>query len=171
MVSSTQTLDIPELLENILVFASPRDLLQRQRVSKTWQAAIQSSPRIQEKLFYKVKPCKDMCDKKTLVENPFMDLLSKPVSEPHYRYFPLTIVNQASNGKASYERASWKQMFLTSPAVTTIGMIVFGMSDNGRQGVRSIECKTGVTFGQLADLQQNEISINADCYDIEFFWR
>ncbi|KAK5675785.1 hypothetical protein LTS10_011512 [Elasticomyces elasticus] len=47
----TSMLDVPELLENIILYLPLRDIVQAQRVSKHWLDSIKSSPRIQQALF------------------------------------------------------------------------------------------------------------------------
>ncbi|KAK3642791.1 hypothetical protein LTR56_010615 [Elasticomyces elasticus] len=49
-------LDVPELLENVLLYLPLRDIIQAQRVSKHWLDSIKSSPRIQQALFFRPKP-------------------------------------------------------------------------------------------------------------------
>ncbi|KAK5681768.1 hypothetical protein LTS10_006301 [Elasticomyces elasticus] len=52
MTAAQQVLDLPELLESILLGLPMRDLLLAQRVSKTFQQVIVSSPHIQRALFF-----------------------------------------------------------------------------------------------------------------------
>ncbi|KAK3656833.1 hypothetical protein LTR56_002814 [Elasticomyces elasticus] len=47
-----QVLHLPELLENILLCLPMKDLLFSQKVCKTWKGAVDTSPHIQEALFY-----------------------------------------------------------------------------------------------------------------------
>ena len=54
--AATQAFAIPELLEMILLKLPPRTSLLSQRVSKEWQAAMLSSIRIQQMLFFKPLP-------------------------------------------------------------------------------------------------------------------
>ncbi|KAK4965373.1 hypothetical protein LTR42_012129 [Elasticomyces elasticus] len=51
-MAAQQVLDLPELLESILLILPMRDLLLAQRVSKTFQQVILSSPHIQRALFF-----------------------------------------------------------------------------------------------------------------------
>ncbi|KAK5699477.1 hypothetical protein LTR97_005605 [Elasticomyces elasticus] len=53
MSNRQQVLDLPELLENILIQLPIRDLLFAQKVCKDWQQAIAASPKIQEALFFR----------------------------------------------------------------------------------------------------------------------
>ncbi|KAK4894468.1 hypothetical protein LTR27_007354 [Elasticomyces elasticus] len=52
MAAAQQVLDLPELLESILLSLPMRDLLLAQRVSKTFQQVIVSSPHVQRALFF-----------------------------------------------------------------------------------------------------------------------
>ncbi|KAK5691310.1 hypothetical protein LTR17_025696 [Elasticomyces elasticus] len=51
-MAAQQVLDLPELLESILLILPMRDLLLAQRVSKTFKQVIVSSPHIQRALFF-----------------------------------------------------------------------------------------------------------------------
>lgn len=152
MLPSTETFGIPELLEMILENAEPRDLLLWQRVNKTWQAAIQRSPRIQEKLYFRAKPCKDEDDEQRAVLNPFMDLfLDQGRFTTSY-----WIAKHAFDGKASCPTASWQRMSITSPAITEL-VLFKTTSYQGQLDFNyewSIACESGITIGQLADNQK-----------------
>ena len=152
MLPSARALVIPELLEMVLDHATPQDLLLWQRVNKAWQAAIRSSPRIQEKLFFRVrKLCNTAFDEKCMIENPYLK------SFAHERGFMYLFFDDAfDRKKASHPTASWRQMYLRSPALTRLEAV--RMIDNGywmeamAMGVNCpIACETGVTIGQLAD--------------------
>ncbi|KAK5762639.1 hypothetical protein LTS12_007229 [Elasticomyces elasticus] len=52
----TSMLDVPELLENVLLYLPLRGIIKAQRVSKYWLDSIKSSPRIQQALFLRAKP-------------------------------------------------------------------------------------------------------------------
>lgn len=161
MASSTETFGIPELLEMILECATLQDLLLWQRVNKAWQTTIQNSPRIQEKLFFRAKTCGKAYEETSALINPFMDLFFETESGVPLS-LPLIATKQAFNGKLSYKTASWKQMFMTSPAVTQIGTLVHYYNARRRRrhylDLQLISCERGVTIGHLADAQQNRIS-------------
>jgi hypothetical protein len=54
-VMSAKVFNVPELLENIILFLAERDILaSAQRVSRTWKASIKTSPHIQRKLLLRV---------------------------------------------------------------------------------------------------------------------
>lgn len=74
---------VPELLENILLKLSPRDLLFAQRVDKTFRDQINSSIHIQRKLFLKHDPELDEYEGNAI--NPFLNRLvyhAYPECEP-----------------------------------------------------------------------------------------
>ena len=154
MHPSTKTFGIPELLEVILESATPRDVLLWQRVNKTWQTAIKSSPRIQEKLFFKIEPCKDKYEQNHATWNPFIEsfLVEQMDSGCCYGMAP-----HAFDGRYSYPTASWKQMFITSPAATRLRIIIYGIRHDVEIG-RPIVCGSGITINQLKDFQA-EVSI------------
>ncbi|KAK5732317.1 hypothetical protein LTR17_010631 [Elasticomyces elasticus] len=55
-----QMLLLPELIENIILHLPMKDLLLSQRVCKTWKAVIDSSPQIQEALFFTARQQKQV---------------------------------------------------------------------------------------------------------------
>ena len=153
MHPSTKTLGIPELLEAILEYATPRDLLLWQRVNKTWQTAIKSSPRIQEKLFFRIEPCKDKYEQNHAIWNPFTkSFLVNDMDSGCCR----GIVPHSFDGKNSYPTASWKQMYITNPAV--IGLRTIICSSENTETERPIVCRSGITIGQLADFEAEVIA-------------
>ena len=149
MHPSTKTFGIPELLEVILENATPRNVLLWQRVNKTWQTAIKTSPRIQEKLFFKIKPCKDKYEQNHAMWNPFIESLLVEQMDSGCCY---GIAPHAFDGRCSYPTASWKQMFITSPAATRLRTIIYASSDDVEIG-RPIVCRSGITINQLKDFQ------------------
>ena len=156
MFPSTKTFDIPKLLKTILEYATatPQDLLIWQRVNKSWQAAIQRSPRIQETLFLKVKTCKEVCDDERAVLNPFMEVFAKHMNKDYWLF-----TTHAFTGKASCPTASYTQMFITSPAVTELEIIVFEEGCESDLVSGSIVSQTGITFGRVAECQMEGTDI------------
>lgn len=156
MFPSTKIFGTPKLLQMILEYATarPQDLLIWQRVNKAWQEAIQKSPRIQETLFLTVKACKDVCDDEPAVLNPFMDVFSEHKNEDFW-LFPC----HAFMGKASCLTASYTGMFITSPAVTELEIIVFQEGCEFDLVHGSVVSKTGITFGQVAECQMEGTDI------------
>ena len=159
MFPSTKTFGTPKLLKMILEYATarPQDLLIWQRVNKSWQEAIQKSPRIQETLFLKVKACKNVCDGEPAVLNPFMDVFSKHMNKDYWLF-----TTHAFIGKASCLTASYTGMFITSPAVTELEIIVFQEGCEFDLVHGSVVCKTGITIGQVAECQMEGTDIYLD---------
>ncbi|KAM0797328.1 hypothetical protein BDR22DRAFT_975454 [Usnea florida] len=153
MHPSTRTFGIPELLEIILEYGIPRDVLLWQRVNKTWQTAIKSSPRIQEKLFFRNEPCKDKTEQTHAIWNPFTEsFLVDNMSSECCRW----IVPHSFDGKSSYPTASWKQMYITSPAVIGLRTIIYSSEDI--EHARPIVCRSGITISQLAEFEAEVIA-------------
>ncbi|CAF9911865.1 hypothetical protein IMSHALPRED_010601 [Imshaugia aleurites] len=148
MPPSTETFGIPELLETILEHATPKDVLLWQRVSKTWHAMIQESPRLQEKLFFKVRPCKNENEQYDAAWNPFTELF---FTQRAIGLAVSFIARGAFSGKANYPTASWKQMFVTSPAVTKMSAWRLHCVIGRDSTWLPIVCGSGVTIGQLAE--------------------
>lgn len=73
MSPSTDTFGIPELLVMMLEYATPQDVLLWQRVNKTWHANTQESTRLQEKLYFRTKLCKNVTEQRDAVWNPFTE--------------------------------------------------------------------------------------------------
>lgn len=160
----------------ILENARPQDLLLWQRVNRTWQAAIQRSPPIQEKLFFKVKPCKNKDEKKRAVLNPFMDLFlihgsSTCSAWPYYTDCGIRVVaDDAFGGKASYPTASWRQMLISAPAITELKLHKTMAYEGGTawEYSWSIACKSGIAVGELAKCHEEVSSfLSEDYYDDE----
>ena len=159
MLPSTTALGIPELLEMVLEYATPQDLLLWQRVNKAWQGAIRRSPRIQERLFFRISETRETVFGNKRVTNPFMKFFANPNGEPVYSYnsFSDHTFDHAVNGKASISTASWRQMYLTNPAVTKLQATMIITKDDcykecvGLVGACVIACETGITIGKFAD--------------------
>ena len=171
MLPSNETFAIPELLEMILEHATLQELLLWQRVSKTWQATLQKSPRIQEKLHFRIRPCKNKHEQETAMWNPFMKSFSSILDANSCEITN----NDAFGANACYPTASWKQMFITSPALIELKVSLVDSSyllhtRPGRRHLRqvkSIACKTGITIGQVADAQKRAIAYHASRYNID----
>lgn len=136
------------------------DLLIWQRVNKTWQAAIQRSSRIQEKLFFKVRPCEDEYEFEDAVFNPFMNRFLVRRRAPKKSFIE----------KASHATASWKQMAITNQSITELELFNTSACENGRvlQNVRSIACDSGITIGQLANDQKERHFSLLNCGDDDY---
>ena len=175
MLPSTTVLGIPELLEMVLDHNTPQDLLLWQRVNKAWQAAIQRSPRVQERLFFRIKEiCKKVFDIKTctwfgrkyVVANPFLNFFALTTLESRHIF-----INSAFDGKASHPTASWRQMYLSSPALTDLEVIMI-FKDQWWKEVRNmsvvchIACETGITIGQFADALKEHIARHTEASEL-----
>ena len=149
----------------ILEYATPHDLLLWQRVNKVWLAVIQRSPRLQEKLHFRVETCKNMDEQYTADWNPFTDLL---FTQSYGRTkCCLSVTPDGFGGKASYPTASWKRMLMTSPAITSMNLWVgdCDYSENTWYRWRTIDCGSGITIGQLADTL-DELNVHHADYDV-----
>ena len=154
MLSSTTALGIPELLEMVLDHATPQDLLLWQRVNKAWQAAIQRSPRIQERLFFRIgETCKTVSRKTVVFANPFLKFFAHESTEFRHNF-----LDDAFDGKASHPTASWRQMYMSSPATTGLDphMMIGDRLDVGFW----VECETGITIGQFADALKDHVALH-----------
>ena len=162
MLPSTNTFDIPELLEMILDHAAPEDLFLWQRVNKTWQAAIQGSPRLQEKLFFRVNTCKNTTEQKCVAWNPFLDLFTMETNGATYasRIFDRYVVEEMTRWLGPCKR-----MFVTSPSVTELEFehheMIFEMNCFERISKKSIRCETGITIGLLLRHMKEAESMNS----------
>ncbi|OQN95885.1 hypothetical protein B0A48_18170 [Cryoendolithus antarcticus] len=58
-MAAIAVLDLPELLESVLIELDMKTLLLSQRVSKQWKASIDCSANLQDKLFFKLKDHRD----------------------------------------------------------------------------------------------------------------
>jgi hypothetical protein len=114
--------DIPELVEAILVHLPPRDLLLSQRISRTFQTAIKSSPRLQQTLFFRPIPVKGPGDwtLNPLLRNPFLPwfvILESRWQLPDYETFELLDCNANEQKRAAFmhPNASWRRMLVIQP--------------------------------------------------------
>lgn len=137
----------------ILLHATQRDLLLWQRVNKDFRDTIKDR-RCQEKLFFQASiyeedpgPPED-----DLTWNPMTDISWGPcVVEKKFRksiestYHPRRKVELLD-----HPNASWKAMFVSSPAITTLSIFVqHRYRRDGSRMSHRIELKTGVTIGDL----------------------
>ena len=116
----SSVLEIPELLENVLTQLPARDLLMCECINKTWHAVIKNSNTLQEKLFYKcdLVTLSDDMDESDLEINPFFLLLQR-----RWAFRALTEERATSFNSLDYPEASWKQMYLSRPAVWKIEIL------------------------------------------------
>ena len=158
-------LDIPELLESMLLNASPTDLLMWQRVNRLWRAAIQRSPRIQEKLFLR-SPSDGDSRRQHVIQNPFLDLFVERST-----FGNILLVEHLLKEKARHPEALWRQMFITTPAIVELEIRVTGSRVEWEVDYRwSIVREGGITLGQLLDVQEEAkciLKVFEDLTDIE----
>ena len=163
MSPSTDTFGIPELLlEMILEYATPQDVLLWQRVNHKWHAVIQKSTSLQEKLYFCIKPCKDQIEQHDAAWNPFTELLISRNYSPDMCCF--SIGNDAFSGKANYPTASWKRMLITSPATTWMMIDKYSCNSNKWLCGKAVVCESGITIGRLAQTLEG---LNVDCASYE----
>ncbi|KAF6239349.1 hypothetical protein HO173_002611 [Letharia columbiana] len=116
MPPSTIVLMLPELLEMILSYAAEEDLLFQQRVNMTWRWIINTSPKLQGKLFLLSKVPEGDVDLTGLEWNPLLHHLGgrKGDLEGHdrCRSTDVKILEMFD-----YPGASWQRMFITRPAI------------------------------------------------------
>ena len=137
----------------VLDHATPQDLLLWQRVNKAWQAAIQGSLRIQERLFFRIREtCETVPHKRVVVANPFLNFFAHKSSEADYFF-----LDDAFEGKASHPTASWRQMYMRSP-VETLFVVGIVLKQGGLRNGFQFGCETGITIGQFADALKEHIT-------------
>ena len=88
---------------------------------------------------------KTLSDKNLVVANPFLKIFAKQSRGGEHIFFGHAF-HSAFNRKASHPTASWRQMYLSTPAVTEIEVSTI----NGK-GRWKEACETGITIGQVAD--------------------
>jgi len=113
---------VPELLETVLYHLPLTDLLLAQRVSRTWRAAIQQSPKLQRALFITPVPdkmlvpgiqprntaaCADrlVCDRES--RDPASRLVGRPLSHESHDRWDLSLRSIIVN-----RFATWKFLWL-----------------------------------------------------------
>ena len=135
----------------VLDYAAPRDLLLWQRVSKAWQAAVWSLPGIHERLFFRIRGKYEKTGRlKHVFANPFVEFFAESRG-PRWIF-----LGDAFDGKkASHPTASWRQMHLSSAALTQLEAIMKPADERckemGMAAQFQITCETGITIGQFAD--------------------
>lgn len=120
-------LGIPELLEVVLLQLDNRTLLtSANRVSRDWNELIQTSPQIQQKLFFRPAadaPTKDGADRPSILLNP---LLHQHISKMLYEdtMGSPSAADDDMQARAVYRcaNASWRKMLLASKGVKELGI-------------------------------------------------
>lgn len=145
MANSTTVLNIPELIEMILVHVPAKDLLLQQRVSHMWQTVIEDSTSLQQKLFFKPRlATEDELNSDIFEWNPYLSTRSWPESENRIRisHQPLTT--------KSGPIPSWKRMFVTNPTARN------GFMQRGFRMVHLPRSYPWVKMSDIADFQWDE---------------
>lgn len=127
MSSSSRVLSIPELLDNILHHSAPKDLFCQQRVNKTWQALVQTSTPLQDKMFFRsaVREHKDRegIAYKSYVQvvvaewNPFLAPFVRHTLPKNSHLGCIIDPNALRNLELACPNATWKKMVITKPAL------------------------------------------------------
>jgi hypothetical protein len=125
-----QTLNTPELLQEILLNLPTRSLLLAQRVNQAWKSMITNSPRLQEALFLRAKqPRKEGSCAKAEVNRllqevfpPFFEIEKSENNHSHQGLpFPTEAQSRTWNERIEIsepllrKEASWRGMFPTQP--------------------------------------------------------
>ncbi|KAF1995172.1 hypothetical protein P154DRAFT_526545 [Amniculicola lignicola CBS 123094] len=118
----SRVLNTPELLEAILLQLPERDILLAQQVSRTFQAAITSSPALQQALFFREVPFKDP---KIWKVNPLLREHFLPwfvISRNKWQLPDHSILERMDWARDHQRRraflrptASWRKMLVTQP--------------------------------------------------------
>ena len=165
--SSDQALGVLELLEAILESLPPKDvLLNAQRVSKYWNAAITASPTLQQTLFFLPKPSPNTSEWQV---NPFLPapfwpwfvIWSRRAVLPQYDRLEMFGWNNRK-GRLAFLRpnASWRRMLVVQPAPERLGIARVDMDEQDRDTayaghldfVEGAQHERGVRMGPLYDL-------------------
>ncbi|OJJ67603.1 hypothetical protein ASPBRDRAFT_135088 [Aspergillus brasiliensis CBS 101740] len=157
MDATTKVLQLPELLEEILLCQDYRSIFRAQRVCSQWRAVIKGSPRIRQALF--LIPS----DHKPVLMNPFfLDELyhwKRPYETPKPPSGDRPVHWSRREG-IFYARASWRQMLPASiPSVLSVVRYenaseskYYKWQDRGRtrqEFIFSGRIDNGITMGEL----------------------
>jgi len=154
--------DTPELLEAILVQLPQQDLLLAQRISRSFETAIKSSPKIQQALFFRAEPIKD--PRKWFIN---------PILRRHF--LPFFVLSPAAQDLKSielldwvagdrtrkaflYKNASWRKMLIIQPPPQNLSIVEFCNADGGddkRTAEIPFEDTQGVSMGTVYDIAQS----------------
>lgn len=156
MAASNKVFNIPELLESILDHGLAKDLLLQQRVNKTWQGVIQGSSSIRRKLHYD----EDSEFKEVEWEEPdrirWNPLMTSFWVGREQQMMCCQEVDLEVIRKFDFPSASWKAMYITSPAMKTVTL------RSGNYILGTLYSMSGVTIGKLAETQQEGSSLRID---------
>ena len=96
-----------------------------------------------------------MHEQKSVVWNPLMEFFLC-ILDAH----SCVIARKTFGAEAYYPTASWKRMFVTSPAITEMKpKLIFEMGhhDLRQRNVKPIVCESGITIGHIADASKWEL--------------
>lgn len=122
-----RALGVVELLETVLLLLPMRDVLLAQGVNSSWKAIIDHSPRLQRKLFFQSKPWprhgiinKTSVAKNEMFKEFWVQILPELSWDKHHRIHLSPQGFSKREGAFAYPKASWRNMFLTQPAVKEV---------------------------------------------------
>jgi hypothetical protein len=160
----TRVFETLELFEAILVQLPPRDLLLAQRISRGFQSVIQSSPKLQQSLFFRPESFEDP---KIWRLNPLLRDLFFPwfvTAEyrwnlPGYDIFQLLDWNRDAKTKEAFlhPNASWRRMLLIQPPPKDLAIVSWAHGQGGDSASKATipfadRESRGVTMDVLYDI-------------------
>ena len=161
-----RVLKTTEILESILLQLPIRDLLvSAQQVSQGWNIIIQSSPAIQEALFFQPPRTSDQ----EQIFNPLLQTSFAPWFNNHDEINTQWISgitfhdldwNRTVAKRHAYARkeASWRKMLLVKPAIKQLDVVKLTHAMCGdTECCGEVYFKYGVRMGPLYDLVQEEV--------------
>ena len=168
-----RVLSSPELLEQILLYVPMSDLLQSQRVSRTWHAIIAESPSLQQALFFRALRSYSLPSDSWILStlgrrhpNSFNPLLQE-VFEEWFQYsgyygpsrtkseneYVASVPMKRDKSEIFTRRdASWRRMLYQQPVDESRATLV---CYKGSQSIRPYECVhvgAAATMGEVYDL-------------------
>ena len=166
----------PELLEVILNNVEEDDLLvNAQRVSLGWNAAITGSIRLQRKLFFQPKPYipSEEAQYNLILRKKFGPWFAKngPKAVQYGKDIKPLDWNSSEQACDAFARkeASWRRMYPVQPPATTLKVVKRTYYMRGHHYVRgSVDFPEGVKMGVLYDLVQENIWKPITCFAMEW---
>lgn len=176
--SALGVLELPELLELIILELPIVDIMATARVNRRWSDIIEASTKIQQKLFLRpsaatVKPAEcaprhrfGPCYPKHITINPVLksNILGwSNAGEARMRLGPTVVTGSRSERTVSglshavlRPEASWREMFATSPPCTELEVELQQVSNEGADSDETTRCLTlcaekGLKLGMLED--------------------
>lgn len=151
--------DIPEVVENILLFLPMRDLLLDQRVCTRWQNVIQAAPRLQQALFF--RPVSNLSvgkdgrierESNSILEATFPAWFPKLLVYGEHRIADSPWATKLTRLAILRRDASWRRMFTAQPPLT-VWEEAHGKISLGEHSLHtgSMEVREGVRMGLVYD--------------------